>query len=583
MKRVYFFIFLFIVLLNAVQSSNITGEAITGEATTQQINMDIFVQLTLPYVLINSPKNETYLKNTSILLNYTVSNYDFIWYNLDGSENITITGPLYLNVSQGNHALNLYANNTVGLKRALVNFIANSSKLIIFYEEFKGSTKGESFDFYDYTYEEVQNLENVILENTKYGKIEFSEFINVIQGISGDENIVDLDSNIEISRNNIFLNSEEIPGLNKSASLSLYGIGFINPRILKNGVICSFPVCSIESYSGGTLRFNVSSFTTYSSEEAPEVPGSGSETGGIDYPDIEVIPVPEVFNISTDRIIVKLRQGEKKEEILEIWNLGTEKASFMITPVRTENFLKISNKTFELNPKKKIDIVLDFLAEEDLAPDLYFGKLIIETLTHEKEILIAMEVESKKVLFDIKAEIKKGFRVIKSGENVVAKIELFNLGEDNRTEVLMEYVIKDKNGDEILKEQEILVVETKADFLKEFQLPPDLSAGDYSIYVRVIYGNEVASSSAWFAVKERKGIPWVKISLYLLLFLVLFAIFKLYKLYLKAERAERVRRYEEDEEREKKIKQIDKKKTMKKLIGKKMKGKRELKKLWKGV
>jgi hypothetical protein len=98
MKKERYIFFLIILFLGIIYSENIKGDYITGEATSQNLNINISIQTNFPYILITSPKNETYLKNTTILLNYIANNYDFLWYSIDNLENITITSPKYIKV-----------------------------------------------------------------------------------------------------------------------------------------------------------------------------------------------------------------------------------------------------------------------------------------------------------------------------------------------------------------------------------------------------------------------------------------------------------------------------------------------------
>ncbi len=281
-------IILSFIILNQLISSetvadSITGEIvidpITGKMTSQQVGMSIFIQTVIPYIQITSPKNETYLTNESLFLNYTLINGDYVWYNIDNSENTTISSSIQFNVSQGPHTVYIFANNTNDTITSNVSFTANSSKFIILFEDYKSSTKGSSTNFLNYSYEEIQNLNNIILENTDYGKIKFNEAINMTNDKDNTDNLLDVDSNINISSNRIEINSTEVPNFNKSTTLWLYNLNFAIPRILKDGVVCPSTICTKESYTGNTLKFNVTSFSVYSAEETPtgitEIPSGG--------------------------------------------------------------------------------------------------------------------------------------------------------------------------------------------------------------------------------------------------------------------------------------------------------------------
>lgn len=115
---IFLFVFLLIINVIGITGKPITGEAITGESITgeaaQSVGMGIFVTAYFPLLSILSPENKTYLTNESLLLNYSVSNEQAIWYNIDNLFNITITSPIYFNTSQGSHILYLYANSSFG-------------------------------------------------------------------------------------------------------------------------------------------------------------------------------------------------------------------------------------------------------------------------------------------------------------------------------------------------------------------------------------------------------------------------------------------------------------------------------------
>ncbi len=109
---------------------------------------------------------------------------------------------------------------------------------------------------------DVANLSDLVIENTRYGKITFSEPVNLSGG-------ADLNANINISYDSIGINSTALPELNKLAVLQLYNLTFANPRVLKDGSACSPTDCTITSYTGGILSFTITGFSTYSADETP--------------------------------------------------------------------------------------------------------------------------------------------------------------------------------------------------------------------------------------------------------------------------------------------------------------------------
>ena len=242
------------------------------------------INLTIPTLTINKPRNKTYLANTSLLLKYSASYEEAVWYqiNLTGS-NTTIDSSVYFNTSEGSHTLYLYANNSLGTITKNVTFSINLTYFIIYYDEYKGGNRGNSTNFNEYAIDEIQNLSGIVLENNASGKISFNEVINLTDDANLSDNKADLDSYINISDNRIELDSDALPNFNTNATLYLYGLAFSNPRILRDETVCPPTICTEESYSGGTLKFNVTGFTIYSAEETPVeevVPEAPSGPGG---------------------------------------------------------------------------------------------------------------------------------------------------------------------------------------------------------------------------------------------------------------------------------------------------------------
>ena len=103
----------------------------------------------------------------------------------------------------------------------------------------------------------IKDVNNAVLEKVGFGAI---EFINEPIDFSS----LDLDGTVSITTNNIVL-----PGgrLDRSASLLLSGLSFVDPLILKDGVECPANECRIVDYSNGELMFTVLGSGQYSAEE----------------------------------------------------------------------------------------------------------------------------------------------------------------------------------------------------------------------------------------------------------------------------------------------------------------------------
>lgn len=118
----------------------------------------------------------------------------------------------------------------------------------------------------------LSKVDNLTFEQISSGKIKFSDSVN-LSGIS------DINKYIKISYNKVEIDTSVVPVLNKSATLSIYNLTYGNtPRIMRNNISCPDTICKIVNYSNGTLTFNVTQFSVYTTEDAPA--DSGSSDGG---------------------------------------------------------------------------------------------------------------------------------------------------------------------------------------------------------------------------------------------------------------------------------------------------------------
>ena len=537
MKKEVFFVLLvitFLVIISFTRAEN--NSTITGSTVTGEITQVLVLNLTVsgpPQLSILHPKNQTYISSQNLNLNFTVDDEEWIQYSLDSAPNVTITGNIKFNTTEGSHNLFLYANNSVGLAIRNVTFFVNSTKFTVKYSNYSNSHKGNSTDFNASSYADIQNLSNVILEHTSFGKIDFgSEIINLTDDLNPGDDEIAVDSNTNFSFNRIFINSTALPNFNKSATLILRDLTFTNPRILRDGSLCSSAICTEGSYSSGIFTFNVTSFSVYTTEETPSedsgedagTGGGGSSGGG------SGIILPKIskkgITISEEQISVSLKQGQVTTKKITIKNDDTKKVKVTIENQRLQDFVVIREEFFDLNPGESKDITLDIIARETTKPDLYLGTLLVKTEYGEKDILVAIEVESSGALLDARVEILNGYKKVLPGEELVAEIRLFNLGISGRVDVSMEYLIKDYEGNEINLGFETLAIETQVNFLKHVKIPEDVEYGDYVFYTRAIYHNEVASASDSFEIVQYKVSNKEKIYIVSVVILgILFAMF----------------------------------------------------------
>ncbi|MDO8528302.1 MAG: hypothetical protein Q7S06_00205 [Nanoarchaeota archaeon] len=489
----------------------ITGEIIHGKAV-KGVGMNITI-IAPPSLTLISPRNETYLNNITIPLEYSSDSVS-VKYSLDSGDNITLTSsPVYFNASEGDHTLYLYSNNSNGITIKSVNFSINSVLFKVNNDKWKGSNNEKnSTNLSIVSSQEIQNISNLTFEDTNNGKIRFNGRINITNDINPEDGEVDLDEYINISSNRIEVNTSAIPEFDKPATLWLYGLTFTNPRILIDGESCPSAICKKENYSGGVLKFNVTGFSVYSSDETPitttttttvTVTGGGTSGGGYGA------RLPEGgFILNAEDIQVSVKQGQIVTKNFIITNQDNKNINIKINELKIEDLVLIQEQNFSLGPYQSKIISFDIFAREDTLPKLYLGKIFISSESTRKELLVGIEVESKEPLFDVKVSIPDRFLYTMPGEEFFSELEIYNLGDiEKEVDVLIEYKIMDFNGKEIYSNQETVAVNTKINFLKSFKIPEDAPFGRYVLYIKTIYDEKVGSASIFFNVGKKPTIP----------------------------------------------------------------------------
>lgn len=138
----------------------------------------------------------------------------------------------------------------------------------------------------------------VLADNSGAGTIEWILPVTI-------NNSINFDSAVDIGSGYIYVDSVAYSSLNFSANLTINNLTLTNPVILKDGVVCTD--CERISYNAitGTLKFNVTGFSNYSSNE------SSAKDLKINYSDITFYPAVPI-------------EGENFTISAQIWNLGTE-------------------------------------------------------------------------------------------------------------------------------------------------------------------------------------------------------------------------------------------------------------------
>lgn len=227
----------------------------------------------------------------------------------------------------------------------------------------------------------------------------------------------------------------------------------------------------------------------------------------------------ESMSVEPQILKVLVKGGESFKTGIKVKNLEESNQKFEISlSPNLKNLVFISDSNFSLKPSEDKIVYLTFVSTNKTKPDVYTGSIKIETSLESKEIPIIFTVKSSIVLFDISLDIPLEYREVSPGSDLLMQLTLFNLGELGKTDVHVEYVIKDFSGDTVFGQEVVsdsarntifnteswqegtVNVETQVSFSKVIQLPSSIEPGEYVAIAQVRYGYSIGSSSEIFHI-----------------------------------------------------------------------------------
>lgn len=220
-------------------------------------------------------------------------------------------------------------------------------------------------------------------------------------------------------------------------------------------------------------------------------------------------PSARIVNFSTDVDLIKvlLTPSKTEKKLIKVSNNGKTKLN-LTGKIQDVNQLSYFTEggteyKFELDINDTKEIEINFFIKKDQEAGIYPGKVVFTGDGIERTVLIIVEVESEKPLFDVKVETLPEYRMVYSGDKVMAQLTIYNLGRIGKVNVNVEYGIKDWNGNVIINGNETLAVETQVSVVESLNLPSTIKPNSYIFYSRVSYNNVIGTGTDTFLVIER--------------------------------------------------------------------------------
>lgn len=237
-----------------------------------------------------------------------------------------------------------------------------------------------------------------------------------------------------------------------------------------------------------------------------ESAGGGGGGGGGGAP----VPVVGGLIVDTSEINVDMLIGSTREKIIKVTNSGNKTENIKTSSGSLGNKVTFSDKSFVLSPGETKELKI-FISSGNNA-EIITGTLNVGG----KEILLAVNVKSQKLLFDAMIVVPDSSKQIKPNSKLNAQVTLIPMGENPRVDVTLNYIVKDYNGKVYMKESETILVDSQKSFKKQFYTK-DLPTGNYILGLELVYPNGVATSSSHFEIAENIPVSFQSILIGLIL------------------------------------------------------------------
>jgi len=166
------------------------------------------------------------------------------------------------------------------------------------------------------------------------------------------------------------------------------------------------------------------------------------------------------------------------------------------------DFAALKENELNLEGMQDMDAEIILNAEEGSA-GVYLGELKLISEDGRKIIPMVIEVQTSEILF--KPDVLLFFDTLIPGQILSAEVDIFDLANVGKSDIEINYFIKDFSGEVVASESEVLSIIGKQSFTKSINLPSNLDLGNYVLIVTVKRNGSLAVSSSIFSVVEKEG------------------------------------------------------------------------------
>jgi hypothetical protein len=244
----------------------------------------------------------------------------------------------------------------------------------------------------------------------------------------------------------------------------------------------------------------------------PSGGGSGSEGGGSNLGRL-LTSYYGILELNSSKIDITTFSNEISYYKIKMKNIGKADMNVTIITKGLDNILSLTSSNYVIINENSSQISTFKITAPKFA-GVYTGKIIF----NDKEVLVTINVNEDKVIFDLDLDILNNLRTLDLNETLLLNISFVPLNINNRIDSIIHYIIKDFYDNAKYYSNESLSINGAFTIFRNFSTN-FLSGGDYIFGIELHYPDGVAVSSESFSIRPEK----FKVNLFYLF--VLFLLF----------------------------------------------------------
>ncbi len=300
----------------------------------------------------------------------------------------------------------------------------------------------------------------------------------------------------------------------------IFSVAFVLAFVLLFAVAARADVISVNSGGNVNLIITPDKYIEGFFSQIPNPPvipvtpptpsgGGGGGGGGAATTTQNIVVSPTEINLD-------MTVNSSLKRTVTITNFGSASTTVNLSESNLDGIVFLGNGSLNsvtIGPGETYSLEITFAAPAK--PGNYAGSINIG----DKKVLVSVNVKTASLLFDSHIAVLNPSYTVSQGDDLRTQVTLIPMSNTAvRTDVTLNYEIKDYNGTVYQKKSETILVTSLTNLNRNFNtnaLPP----GNYVVSLELVYSNGVAPSSAQFYVTPKT--PFQRILGYLVFFLII--------------------------------------------------------------